>query len=1502
MEQVFRALTLIVFFLRIFSWGATYYVSPTGSNSGTGTEADPWGEIAYATCANTNNCLCTETNPNLIDAGDTLLLRGGVYHEHDIRFYNRGTADNPIVLKAYPGEEPIIDGDYSYPGVIVLDRTEHIIIDSITIRRGQKSGIMVGYDVSTPNIIIKNCHIYDIQVNDNTACIFVQPYYDGLLIQNNVLNMGYPETGRGAGVELFMGGNNAIIENNEIYNVHRAIYYKHGVNGGSNRPIIRNNYIYDIGNKGIVMMTDNAIIENNLLVDAHGIYIHTDIGSGCDRVGGFYTQITHNTIINGAIYLGDPAECTNRGARYSTVEYNLVQSDASEALLSIWQWGDADATGHNTTSHTNMYWGPSSNVLKLYGSRYTVSQFQSNFGMDNNSIYDQPVFVDALSGDYTLASGSPGKNMVNGTDDVGADMSLVGPSITVSGGNQPVITSNNYVSGTVGEAFSYQITTSPSASSFSSTALPSGLSLNSSTGLISGTPERADTETVSITATNGSGTSDPFSLEIRIEGAAVDVTSPTVTSVTIAPSISLYCGETGQIAWNADDDIGVDMLYFRISYDNGASYRTFDSLSSNPGTISFSVPPVPTHTARIQIYASDAAGNVGMGSSEVFTITDSTTPVVSLVRPDGGDTLIQGSNTHITWNAVDNLSVSACSLYYSIDNGSNWNALAYTSNSGLYSWNVTAAATQQGLVRVVAFDSTGNHGSDISASTFSIVTQDITSPQISNIQVGTTADLYIGGQYTISWEASDDMTVTTCSVFVKLTNVSEWEFVDEDNSAPYSVMFTAPQLTSEGTLFQIKAVDSDGKSGIGTSSLKTIKSVSASATVLSASETEINWNSGELSGTNISYFILAMSSDGIVTDVSDPVVDTLWHDLGTSSYTIENLQLNTTYYLSLFAATLTGEILSPDSTGQVVFSTNSGVSQGLIAYAGQFNNTESAGISIKDTIRFVGNLDSTTFSFLYAPAGEELAQGVFRTIPQNSDTFLIITSIPSYVVDQKNGVKACFTAKNGGGTTDTVNLSRQVLRSDSSIDEIELESNVWRPIYVSASPTNNSLGFALRSLHQQGETWHYNPDLYRVTRWQPSVQNNSNGWVEYSESIDSLFQIQPGQLIWMKAGSDATINFGEATTPPMSDPIEIVCSAGEWTDFANPFLFNIYIGDIFDASDAGADELELYRWDINGNNQYVTEPKFLSDMASINSLSDSLTYGSGNGYSVYNPTSSDITLRIPPVSTKASQRTLTKQLSRNAQWSVRVDLCDLSQKVLQKSYCGFSLGNGDSKFYKASPSFSKYGIKLKNEDTPQIAYGHAVKKSSSLENGAVFNYSFVNNDTEAQKFLITVGSAINLPADYHIYLLDPSTAVMEEVGDQGVVIEVGGGLKKERQIIVGTDAFIKSTHTTLKQFSSPSLFLNNNPIKNRLLVTYAVPVKPVNKIEFEVINMQGQLLNRIVLSDISHLATGFHVLDLSRGRDSQPRMQSGVYVVRMKTFYSQTNEKDLYQKKITFVN
>lgn len=77
---------------------------------------------------------------------------------------------------------------------------------------------------------------------------------------------------------------------------------------------------------------------------------------------------------------------------------------------------------------------------------------------------------------------------------------------TLAAAASPVITSATTGSALVGTAFTYQIKATNSPTSFGASGLPSGLAINTASGLISGTPTSSGNVSVGLSATNASGT------------------------------------------------------------------------------------------------------------------------------------------------------------------------------------------------------------------------------------------------------------------------------------------------------------------------------------------------------------------------------------------------------------------------------------------------------------------------------------------------------------------------------------------------------------------------------------------------------------------------------------------------------------------------------------------------------------------------------------------------------------------------------------------------------------------------------------------------------------------------------------------------------------------------------------------------------------------------------------------------------------------------------------
>jgi hypothetical protein len=113
-------------------------------------------------------------------------------------------------------------------------------------------------------------------------------------------------------------------------------------------------------------------------------------------------------------------------------------------------------------------------------------------------------------------------------------------SLRGSGGTPtaPAITSATTASATVGTAFSYTITASNNATSYGATGLPAGLTVNSTSGLISGTPTTAGNSSATISATNTGGTGNATLAFTIARGTPVINTPPTASAITAGQALS----------------------------------------------------------------------------------------------------------------------------------------------------------------------------------------------------------------------------------------------------------------------------------------------------------------------------------------------------------------------------------------------------------------------------------------------------------------------------------------------------------------------------------------------------------------------------------------------------------------------------------------------------------------------------------------------------------------------------------------------------------------------------------------------------------------------------------------------------------------------------------------------------------------------------------------------------------------------------------------------------
>lgn len=335
---------------------------------------------------------------------------------------------------------------------------------------------------------------------------------------------------------------------------------------------------------------------------------------------------------NGIIMEHNVFDQTDRGAQIkfrSAVDlvfrHNTIYGALSAPILESPEPGGGGT--FNALVQDNIFAGGADLVVNdCSGCTIDNNMFESG-GVGTNIVIGTPTFVGGAEPTtyegYALAPGSAGENAGSDAQDVGILLA------------SPVITSPLTALGTVGQAFSYQITAINDPTSFDATPLPAGLTVNTSTGVISGTPTTPGATNVTISATNAEGSGNAvLVIEIEAESgsqnfaqyaAHTGTTYASRTNTTLAPPLK---GGESEIP---DGDI-LAIVFVLVTQGVDPPTPTFPA-----GFTVLNTPVVVTDATDFRGVAY-LAWKVASGESGDYTITHATANSDGMViRVEGGD-------------------------------------------------------------------------------------------------------------------------------------------------------------------------------------------------------------------------------------------------------------------------------------------------------------------------------------------------------------------------------------------------------------------------------------------------------------------------------------------------------------------------------------------------------------------------------------------------------------------------------------------------------------------------------------------------------------------------------------------------------------------------------------------------------------------------------------------------------------------------------------------------
>jgi len=371
---------------------ATHWVSPSGNDNNSGSEAQPWRQISHA---------ATEAQP-----GDVIEILDGEYATPIIIGNKSGTATAPIIFRAQGGNA-IVNGSGTSSGgdqrdAIYIHNSTYIIIHGLKESGAYRGGARVSL---SGHITIQACMFG----NNGKWGVFTD-FADDITLTGNECYGSINEHG---------------------------IYHS---NSGD-RAVIRGNYLHDNYASGIQINADPSMggdgISSACIIERNLIIRNGDAGGAAVNLASVrYSQIRNNVIYSnkaGGIAMWDDGQGSQWGCKNNVIMHNTVVHYTGEGRFALsikngssgnnfgnnifmggqrgaWEW-TADSMP-STASDYNLYFSVDGYALfeEEDVRTYDLAGLRTVTGGDAHSSDTAPVFNDAGSGDYSLTSSSPGRD------------------------------------------------------------------------------------------------------------------------------------------------------------------------------------------------------------------------------------------------------------------------------------------------------------------------------------------------------------------------------------------------------------------------------------------------------------------------------------------------------------------------------------------------------------------------------------------------------------------------------------------------------------------------------------------------------------------------------------------------------------------------------------------------------------------------------------------------------------------------------------------------------------------------------------------------------------------------------------------------------------------------------------------------------------------------------------------------------------------------------------
>jgi len=395
--------------------GATYYVSPNGSNTNTGTESQPWQTIKKAA--------------DTLVAGDTVYIKAGTYQER-VAPKNSGSSGNYITYSAYTGDTVTIDGSSislstDLDGLFVVANKSYITISGLNIKNARPNNNNNGiYVDSSSYITIEKNYTYntvssgigvwnsdhitidsnevELACNDGEQECLTVATTDTFEIKNNHVHHGGPGNNGAEGIDAKDGSTNGKIYNNHVHDLNRLGIYVDSWDKHTSQIEVYQNVVHDCADDGFTLAAESGGLLENIKIYNNIAYNNKYNGISISVNGeAIYSHPMKNIyVINNTFYnngdstWGGGVLIENPDADDVVIRNNIFSQNGFSQI-------QMEASGTNLAIDHNLIDGYRGYATETYGTDY---------------VEGDPLFVSASGADFHLQQNSPAIDKGSSTD------------------------------------------------------------------------------------------------------------------------------------------------------------------------------------------------------------------------------------------------------------------------------------------------------------------------------------------------------------------------------------------------------------------------------------------------------------------------------------------------------------------------------------------------------------------------------------------------------------------------------------------------------------------------------------------------------------------------------------------------------------------------------------------------------------------------------------------------------------------------------------------------------------------------------------------------------------------------------------------------------------------------------------------------------------------------------------------------------------------------------